>query len=113
MAPTFRSANESPNERRLTTPSPGPPRLVKAPTAGHPLPQGGEGRILHLPRSCSLHTLFPTPYSLFPVSFHTIEAELCVAMANEAVPAQVSVLFFKKTVARVFRNHQGSRIQQM
>ena len=25
------------------TPSPGPPRLMKAPAAGHPLPQGGEG----------------------------------------------------------------------
>jgi hypothetical protein len=27
-------------------PSPVPPRLVKAPVAGHPLPQGGEGRVL-------------------------------------------------------------------
>ena len=25
------------------TPSPGPPRLTKAPAAAHPLPQGGEG----------------------------------------------------------------------
>jgi hypothetical protein len=30
--------------RRPATPSPGPRRLVKAPVAGHPLPQGGEGR---------------------------------------------------------------------
>jgi hypothetical protein len=29
---------------RLATPSPGPPRLKKTPAAGHPLPQGGEGR---------------------------------------------------------------------
>jgi hypothetical protein len=28
---------------RRATPSPGPPRLVKAPVAFHPLPQGGEG----------------------------------------------------------------------
>jgi hypothetical protein len=26
------------------TPSPGPPRLMKTPAAGHPLPQGGEGK---------------------------------------------------------------------
>ena len=45
----------------------------------------------------------------FPL-FHAIEAKLCVAMANEAVPAQVSILLFEKAVARVFRNHQGSRI---
>jgi hypothetical protein len=35
------------NGRRLTTPSPGPPRLKKTPAAGHPLPQGGEGRNLN------------------------------------------------------------------
>jgi hypothetical protein len=29
-----------------TTPSPGPPRLMTTPAAGHPLPQGGEGRNL-------------------------------------------------------------------
>ena len=28
---------------KCPTPSPGPPRLVKTPAAGHPLPQGGEG----------------------------------------------------------------------
>jgi hypothetical protein len=27
------------------TPTPGPPRLMKTPAAGHPLPQGGEGKI--------------------------------------------------------------------
>ena len=32
---------------RLATPSPGPPRLKKTPTAVHPLPQGGDGRKLH------------------------------------------------------------------
>jgi hypothetical protein len=26
--------------KRIRNPSPGPPRLVKAPAAGHPLPQG-------------------------------------------------------------------------
>jgi hypothetical protein len=32
------------NRMKIThTPSPGPLRLVKAPAAGHPLPQGGEG----------------------------------------------------------------------
>jgi hypothetical protein len=29
--------------RLISTPSPGPPRLMKAPDAVHPLPQGGEG----------------------------------------------------------------------
>jgi hypothetical protein len=30
------------------TPSPGPPRLKKTPAAGHPLPQGGDGRMQRL-----------------------------------------------------------------
>jgi peroxiredoxin len=30
---------------RQSTPSPGPPRLMKTPAAVHPLPQGGEGKI--------------------------------------------------------------------
>ena len=47
------------------------------------------------------------------VLFHAIEAKLRVAMSNEAIPPQVSILFFEKTVARVFRNNQGSQIQQM
>jgi len=35
------------------TPSPGPPRLMKTPAAGRPLPQGGEGRVECLgPSSC-------------------------------------------------------------
>ena len=29
---------------RFATPSPGPPRLKRTPAAGHPLPQGGEGK---------------------------------------------------------------------
>ena len=29
----------------FTTPSPGPPRLMKPPAAAHPLPQGGEGQV--------------------------------------------------------------------
>jgi hypothetical protein len=39
--------------------------------------------------------------SLFPVpSFHhSIEAELRVAMANEAIPAQASISFFEHAVA--------------
>jgi hypothetical protein len=32
---------------KVATPSPGPPRLMKTPAAGHPLPQGGRGRKLH------------------------------------------------------------------
>jgi len=31
------------------TPSPGPPRLEKAPVAVHPLPQGGEGSKINPP----------------------------------------------------------------
>jgi hypothetical protein len=30
-------------EDDIWTPSPGPPRLMEAPVADHPLPQGGEG----------------------------------------------------------------------
>jgi hypothetical protein len=37
-------------------------------------------------------------YAAVPL-FHAIEAKLCVAMANEAIPAQVSVFFFEKAVA--------------
>ena len=37
-----RSANATPLGT-FATPSPGPPRPVKTPAAGHPLPQGGEG----------------------------------------------------------------------
>ena len=33
----------APHFGRRRAPSPGPRRLVKAPAAGHPLPQGGEG----------------------------------------------------------------------
>ena len=98
----------------LPTPSPVPHRLVKAPARATLSPKGERvgfcafrGPIPYALAS----SLFPIPCSLIP--FHAIEAKLCVAMADEAVAAQVSVFFFEKTVARVFRNHQGSRIQKM
>src|SRR5208283_26711 len=45
--------------------------------------------------------------------FHPIEAELGVAVTDEAIPAQVPVFFFEQTVSRVFGNHPGIGIQQM
>ena len=44
---------------------------------------------------------------------HAVEAELCVAMPNQPLPAQASVSFFEQTIPGVLRNHQGLGIQQM
>jgi hypothetical protein len=44
--------------------------------------------------------------------YYAIEAELAVAVPDNAMPAQASVFFFQQTVARVFHNHQRLRIQQ-
>ena len=43
--------------------------------------------------------------------YQSIEAELGVAVPNEAMPAQASIFFFQQTVARVFRNYERLRIQ--
>ncbi|SPE30613.1 hypothetical protein SBA2_520021 [Acidobacteriia bacterium SbA2] len=52
---------------------------------------------------------------LHPVSglFDAVETELRFAVPNQPLPAQASVGFFEQTVAGVFHDDQGLRIEQM
>ena len=47
------------------------------------------------------------------ILFDPIEAELGVAVANQAIPVEVTVLFLEQAVARMFGDDQGIGIQQM